>query len=142
MDGAPIFACFYRLACLQASHSSLIVFRIYHPILRGKWYIITSNLSQCSPRSYSKLRLSPHKSPSHLLPHRWLIRLVCSLSAALFATLVRQWVRSHMQAFPVIQSPFEASAVSTIFFRGRLANSGDGCSSPFVDPRLARPIIF
>ncbi|KAH9029933.1 hypothetical protein EDB85DRAFT_1866872, partial [Lactarius pseudohatsudake] len=57
----------------------------------------------------------------------WLLGLVCSLSAALFAALVQQWVRSY----PTIRSPSEASAVSTFFFRRRQINAGDGSGCLF-----------
>jgi hypothetical protein len=107
-----------KQACLLpfSLHSSSTVFTIYNVIPRSKWEIITSDLSRCSPRSHNKPRLSLHRFPSHLLPHHltprfihwfrtseWtptgLIGLGCRLSAALFATLVQEWVRSYMQVF-------------------------------------------
>ncbi|KAH9051800.1 hypothetical protein EDB87DRAFT_1547184, partial [Lactarius vividus] len=43
--------------------------------------------------------IAPQVSPSSdiLVNGFWLLGLVCSLSAALFATLVQEWVRSYMQ---------------------------------------------
>lgn len=111
-EGVSTFACLLPFSL----HSSSTVFTIYNVIPRSKWEIITSDLSRCSPRSHNKPRLSLHRFPSHLLPHHltprfihwfrtseWtptgLIGLGCRLSAALFATLVQEWVRSYMQVF-------------------------------------------
>ncbi|KAI9439398.1 hypothetical protein BJY52DRAFT_532751 [Lactarius psammicola] len=48
----------------------------------------------------------------------WLIGLVCSLSAALFATLVQQWVRSYMQDFQRYDHPLKRARFRQFFFEG------------------------
>ncbi|KAH9051799.1 hypothetical protein EDB87DRAFT_1731342 [Lactarius vividus] len=48
----------------------------------------------------------------------WLIGLVCSLSAALFATLVQQWVRSYMQVFQRYDHPLKRARFRQFFFEG------------------------
>ena len=48
----------------------------------------------------------------------WLIGLVCSLSAALFATLVQQWVRSYMQIFQRYDHPLKRARFRQFFFEG------------------------
>lgn len=66
MVGVPTFAGLF----VGILTSSPLVVRIYHPTLRRKWCIITSNTSLYPPRSLNNSPLSPHKFPSHLLPHR------------------------------------------------------------------------
>ncbi|KAI9439393.1 hypothetical protein BJY52DRAFT_1109960, partial [Lactarius psammicola] len=51
----------------------------------------------------------------------WLIGLVCSLSAALFATLVQQWVRSYMQVFRRYDHPLKRARFRQFFFEGAKA---------------------
>ena len=48
----------------------------------------------------------------------WLIGLVCSLSAALFATLVQQWVRSYMKVFQRYDHPLKRARFRQFFFEG------------------------
>ena len=46
----------------------------------------------------------------------WLISLVCSLSAALLATLVQQWYRAYMNVFQQSRSPLKAARVQLFLF--------------------------
>ncbi|KAH8994227.1 hypothetical protein EDB92DRAFT_313878 [Lactarius akahatsu] len=48
----------------------------------------------------------------------WLIGLVCSLSAALFATLVQRWVRAYMQIFQRYDHPLKRARFRQFFFEG------------------------
>jgi hypothetical protein len=48
----------------------------------------------------------------------WIIGLVCSLSAALFATLVRQWVRSYMKVFQRYDHPLKRARFRQFFSEG------------------------
>ena len=48
----------------------------------------------------------------------WLISLICSLSAALFATLVQRWVRSYMQIFQQYDHPLKRARFRQFFFEG------------------------
>ena len=48
----------------------------------------------------------------------WLIGLVCSLSAALFATLVRQWIRSYMKVFQRYDHPLKRARFRQFFVEG------------------------
>ena len=48
----------------------------------------------------------------------WLIALVCCLSAALFATLVRQWVRSYMKVFQRHDHPLKRARFRQLFSEG------------------------
>ncbi len=48
----------------------------------------------------------------------WLIGLVCSLSAALLAILVQQWVRSYMQVFQRYDHPLKRARFRQFFFEG------------------------
>jgi uncharacterized protein DUF6535 len=41
----------------------------------------------------------------------WLISLVCSLSAALLATLVQQWARAYMRTFQQSRNPLKAARI-------------------------------
>ncbi len=48
----------------------------------------------------------------------WVIGLVCCLSAALLATVVRQWVRSYMQIFQRYDHPLKRARFRQFFFEG------------------------
>ena len=48
----------------------------------------------------------------------WLISLVCSLSAALLATLVQQWYRGYMRVFQHSRNPLKAARVRLFLFEG------------------------
>ncbi|KAH9061777.1 hypothetical protein EDB83DRAFT_878788 [Lactarius deliciosus] len=48
----------------------------------------------------------------------WLIGLVCSLSAALFAILVQHWVRSYMQVFQRYDRPLKRARFRQFYFEG------------------------
>jgi hypothetical protein len=48
----------------------------------------------------------------------WVIGLVCSLSAALLATVVQQWVRSYMQVFQQYDHPLKRARFRQFFFEG------------------------
>ena len=48
----------------------------------------------------------------------WLVGLVCSLSAALFATLGQQWVRSYMKVFQQYDHPLKRARFRQFFFEG------------------------
>jgi hypothetical protein len=59
----------------------------------------------------------PSKSDTRVNAY-WLIGLVCSLSAALFATLVQQWVRSYMKVFRQYDHPLKRARFRQFFFEG------------------------
>jgi hypothetical protein len=48
----------------------------------------------------------------------WLISLVCSLSAALLATLVQQWARAYMRIFQQSRNPLKAARIRLFLFEG------------------------
>ena len=48
----------------------------------------------------------------------WLLSLVCSLSAALLATLVQQWVRVYMCIFQQSSSPLKIARIRSFLFEG------------------------
>jgi hypothetical protein len=48
----------------------------------------------------------------------WLVGLVCSLSAALLAILIQQWVRSYMQVFQQYDHPLKRARFRQFFFEG------------------------
>ncbi|KAF8492147.1 hypothetical protein F5888DRAFT_1731188 [Russula emetica] len=48
----------------------------------------------------------------------WLISLVCSLSAALLATLVQQWVRAYMRVFQQSSNPLKTARIRQVLFEG------------------------
>jgi hypothetical protein len=48
----------------------------------------------------------------------WVIALVCSLSAALLAILIQQWVRSYMQVFQRYDHPLKRARFRQFFFEG------------------------
>ncbi|KAI9456392.1 hypothetical protein BJY52DRAFT_1121195, partial [Lactarius psammicola] len=48
----------------------------------------------------------------------WVTGLVCSLSAALLAILVQQWVRSYMQVFQRYDHPLKRARFRQFFFEG------------------------
>ncbi|KAH9059232.1 hypothetical protein EDB87DRAFT_820539 [Lactarius vividus] len=48
----------------------------------------------------------------------WLTGLVCTLSAALFAILVQQWVRSYMQVFQRYNHPLKRARFRQFYFEG------------------------
>ena len=48
----------------------------------------------------------------------WLISLVCSLSAALLATLVQQWARAYMRVFQKLRKPLKTARTRQFLFEG------------------------
>ena len=48
----------------------------------------------------------------------WLISLVCSLSAALLATLVQQWSRAYMRIFQQSRNPLKSARIRLFLFEG------------------------
>ncbi|KAI0276086.1 hypothetical protein BGY98DRAFT_919831, partial [Russula aff. rugulosa BPL654] len=48
----------------------------------------------------------------------WLISLVFSLSAALLATLVQQWVRAYMRVFQQSSNPLKTARIRQFLFEG------------------------
>ena len=48
----------------------------------------------------------------------WVVGLVCSLSAALLATLIQQWVQSYMQIFQRYDHPLKRARLRQFFFEG------------------------
>ncbi|KAN0136294.1 hypothetical protein V8E53_005899 [Lactarius tabidus] len=62
---------------------------------------------------------SPNPSPSDLLVNIcWIVSLICSLSAALLAILIQQWVRSYMQVFQLHDHPLKRARFRQFFFEG------------------------
>jgi hypothetical protein len=63
----------------------------------------------------------PAPSPSRsdvLVNICWIVSLVCSLSAALLAILIQQWVRSYMQVFQLHDHPLKRARFRQYFFEG------------------------
>ena len=48
----------------------------------------------------------------------WLVALVCSLSAALLAILIQQWVRCYMRVFQRYDHPLKRARFRQFFFEG------------------------
>jgi hypothetical protein len=68
----------------------------------------------------------------------WLVSLVCSLSAALLAILIQQWVRSYMQVFQRYDHPLKRARFRQFFFEG---SKGMRKSAEQV-PRLIHVSLF
>jgi hypothetical protein len=68
----------------------------------------------------------------------WLVSLVCSLSAALLAILIQQWVRSYMQVFQRYDHPLKRARFRQFFFEG---SEGMRKSAKQV-PRLIHVSLF
>ena len=47
----------------------------------------------------------------------WVVSLICILSAALFAILIKQWVRSYMQVFQQYDHPLKRARFRQFFLR-------------------------
>ncbi|KAI9456380.1 hypothetical protein BJY52DRAFT_1212963 [Lactarius psammicola] len=68
----------------------------------------------------------------------WLIGLVCSLSAALLAILIQQWVRSYMQVFQRYDHPLKRARFRQFFFDG----ANGMLTSAEAVPRLIQLSLF
>jgi hypothetical protein len=68
----------------------------------------------------------------------WLVGLVCSLSAALFATLVQQWVRSYLKVFQRYNQPLKRARFRQFFFEG----AGSMRAMAVAVPSLIRVSLF
>ena len=68
----------------------------------------------------------------------WVVGLVCSLSAALLAILIQQWVRSYMQLFQQYDHPLKRARFRQFFFEG--ANGMQKLAKQV--PRLIHVSIF
>jgi hypothetical protein len=68
----------------------------------------------------------------------WVVALVCSLSAALLAILIQQWVRSYMQVFQRYDHPLKRARFRQFFFESA---SGVRKSAKLV-PRLIEVSLF
>ena len=63
--------------------------------------------------------LAPNPSSSNIIVNIcWIVSLVCSLSAALLAILIQQWVRSYMQVFQLYDHPLKRARFRQFFFEG------------------------
>jgi hypothetical protein len=71
------------------------------------------------PSTLPQPYLAPSPSPSDLLVNIcWIVSLICSLSAALLAILIQQWVRSYMQVFQLYDHPLKRARFRQFFFEG------------------------
>ncbi|KAH8995833.1 hypothetical protein EDB86DRAFT_2920766, partial [Lactarius hatsudake] len=96
-----------------------------NPIRRSRWSSTSNRMSHYSLRSPSKFPLSHHRSPSSSTPPPsyvfdlypsdvrvnvfWFMSLVFSISTALLATLVQQWVRDYMHVFQRYSNPLRGA---------------------------------
>ncbi|KAH9016789.1 hypothetical protein EDB85DRAFT_1874855, partial [Lactarius pseudohatsudake] len=62
----------------------------------------------------------------------WLVGLVFSLSAGLFATLVQQWVRSYMEVFQQYDHPLKRARFRQFFFDGTRTVRGLALSATWM----------
>ncbi|KAH9059225.1 hypothetical protein EDB87DRAFT_1791552, partial [Lactarius vividus] len=88
----------------------------------------------------------PYLDSSSLLPaivvnSSWLVGLVFSLSAALFATLVQQWVRSYMKVFQRYDHPLKRARFRQFFFDGARTVRGLAFSATWLI-RLSLLLFF
>ena len=67
------------------------------------------------PLPYPTFRISASDRRVNIF---WLISLVCSLSAALLATLVQQWVRAYMRVFQQSSNPLKTARIRQYSFEG------------------------
>jgi hypothetical protein len=81
---------------------------------RGEHRQISTN-SNNSPLPYPTFRPSASDRRVNIL---WLISLVCSLSAALLATLVQQWVRAYIRVFQQFRDPLKTARIRQFLFEG------------------------
>jgi hypothetical protein len=68
-----------------------------------------------SPLPYPTFHASASDRRVNIL---WLISLVCSLSAALLATLVQQWARAYMRVFQHSKNPLKAARIQLFLLEG------------------------
>ncbi|KAH9051693.1 hypothetical protein EDB87DRAFT_1541983, partial [Lactarius vividus] len=81
-------------------------------------YIVPEvSVPSAPPPPYSESDFNPSNSDLRVNA-LWLGGLVCSLSAALFATLVQQWVRSYMKVFQRYDHPLKRARFRQFFFEG------------------------
>ncbi|KAH8991528.1 hypothetical protein EDB92DRAFT_1777941, partial [Lactarius akahatsu] len=98
---------FVKAGLFSADLTSFLIDKT-HDLRRSRWSSTSNRMLHYSLRSPSKFPLSHHRSPSHPPPSYvfilnpsnvrvnvfWFMNLF-SISAALFATLVQQWVRNY-----------------------------------------------
>ena len=68
-----------------------------------------------SPSPYPTFHIPPSDRRVNIF---WLVSLVCSLSAALLATLVQQWVRAYMRVFHQSSKPLKTARIRQYSFEG------------------------
>ena len=91
------------------NQSVVMLDRISHQIAS----VDRRNFSSLSP--YPTFHISPSDRRANIL---WLISLVCSLSAALLATLVQQWVRAYMRIFQQSSKPLKTARIRQFLSEG------------------------
>ncbi|KAH9170091.1 hypothetical protein EDB89DRAFT_1356165 [Lactarius sanguifluus] len=62
----------------------------------------------------------------------WLLGLVCSLSAALLATFIQQWVRSYMEVLQQYDHPLRRARFRQFFFEGARSTRGMARAVPWL----------
>src|SRR6266576_4024316 len=77
-----------------------------------------SRISQQLPSNYTPYPTFHASASDRRVNIFWLISLVCSLSAALLATLVQQWVRAYMRVFQQSSNPLKTARIRQFSFEG------------------------
>ena len=78
-----------------------------------------SSLGAHFPANLSLPGYTPLPSPSDVRVNTyWFMSLVCSLSAALLATLVQQWARDHMHIFRRYSHPLKTARIRQYLYDG------------------------
>ncbi|KAF8270237.1 hypothetical protein EI94DRAFT_1723139, partial [Lactarius quietus] len=102
---------------LQASASSIAPRFSTPPTAPHSSVISTAQLPSIVPSSPPYPTFKPSFSDIRVNTF-WLVALVCSLSAALLAILVQQWVRSYMLVFQRYDHPLKRARFRQFFFEG------------------------
>ena len=77
-----------------------------------------SQISRQLPSNYTPYPTFHASASDRRVNIYWLISLVCSLSAALLATLVQQWARAYMRIFQQSRNPLKAARIRLFLFEG------------------------
>ncbi|KAI9438744.1 hypothetical protein H4582DRAFT_195291 [Lactarius indigo] len=132
MDGIPTFAGLFAAVLTSFLVQSIQTLQV-NPVEQSAYYqqqsvAILAQISQQLASITPQVPTAPAPPPPYpaFCPSDsnirvniyWVIGLVCSLSAALLATVVQQWVRSYMQVFQRYDNPLKRARFRQFFFEG------------------------
>ncbi|KAH9170083.1 hypothetical protein EDB89DRAFT_1853795 [Lactarius sanguifluus] len=131
MNGVPTFAGLFAAVLTSFLVQSIQNLQV-NPAQESAYYqkqsvAMLAQISQQIASITPQVSIPPPPPPYPVIPPSssdirvnvcWLIGLVCSLSAALFAILVQQWVRSYMQVFQRYNHPLKRARFRQFYFEG------------------------